>query len=263
LDTESRLAKLGSLVNKESFSAALSLAPGAVAVAKTVSRLADDIIQTFIPAEEQEPVLQFTGDFNIATGDLLTGYYAILGSRDPNFPIPSPLPQLEVRDHRLFVRGQALSGLSYVVLEVRKTTARSRDLAGGTEWDNRLREAEDVAQSLIDDPMVDEAARQSAWAKCLALIKEAQTFLRVEPNFLRNESNQIVKAVYLRCRELVTDPVLERTVYKVGTSRDGIWSPDDRNDRALLGISPDDDLDRDTLSYAEQIVRSREILESP
>src|ERR1043166_1712057 len=45
LDKENRLATLASLVNKDSFAAALSLAPGSVAVAKTVSALASDIIQ--------------------------------------------------------------------------------------------------------------------------------------------------------------------------------------------------------------------------
>ena len=260
LDKENRIAQLGSLVNKESFSAALSLAPGGIAIAKTVSALANDIIQTFIPAEEQEPVLQFTGDFNLATGDLAAGYYAILGSRDAENPIPSPLPALEVRDHRLLAGGRPLSGLSYVIIEVRKTPVRSRDLGTGTPWDERLREAEDVAQSLIDDPLVDDAARQGAWTKCRALIKEAQTFLRAEPNYLRAEAELIVKACYLRCSELVKEPVRERHAALAPAAREAAWLPDERADRALLGIGAGESLEGEALAYADDVVKARDLL---
>lgn len=260
LDKENRIAQLGSLVNKESFSAALSLAPGGAAIARTVSALANDIIQTFIPAEEQEPVLQFTGDFNLATGDLAPGYYVILGSRDADHPIPSPLPALEVKDHRLLAGGQPLSGLSYVIVEVRKTSARSRDLGVGTDWENRLREAEDIAQSLMDDPFVDNDARQTAWTKCRTLIKEAQTFLREEPNYLRGEAERIVKVTYLRCRELVTEPVLERHRVAGRGGAGTVWLPDNRADRQFLDIGQDEVLERDALAYAEEVMKARDVL---
>jgi hypothetical protein len=260
LDKENRLAKLGSLVNKESFAAALSLAPGSAAVAKVVSSLADDIIQSFIPAEEQEPILQFTGDFNLATGGLLPGYYAILGSRDKDHPIPSKLNTLDVRDNRLFLEGRPLSGVSYVIIEVRKTSARSRDLGMGTEWDNRLREAEEAAQGLVDDPFANNEARHDGWTKCKALIKEAQTFLRAEPNYLRAEAELIVKATYLRCRECVTEPVLERSR---GTRRGAVgnvWLPDEISDRQFLEIGAGDDLEREASAYASEIIQTRETL---
>jgi len=260
LDKENRIAQLGALINKESFAAALSLAPGSVAIAKTVSSLADDIIQTFIPAEEQEPVLQFTGDFNLATGDLAPGYYVILGSRDTDHPIPSPLPVLEVKDYRLLAGGRPVSGLSYVIIEVRKTSVRSRDLGIGTDWDTRLREAEDIAQSLMDDPLANNDARQDAWTKCRTLIKEAQTFLRAEPNYLRAEAERIVRATYLRCRELVTEPALER--HRVaGRGGDGtVWLPDNRADREFLDICADEVLERDALAYAHEVMEARDAL---
>lgn len=260
LDKENRLAKLASLVNNESFSAALSLAPGSVAVAKTISALAEDIVRAFIPAEEQEPVLQFTGDFNLATGDLAPGYYVIIGSRDADHPIPSPLPALEVKDHRLLAGGRPLSGLSYVIVEVRKTSVRSRSLGVGTDWDIRLCEAEDIAQSLIDDPFVDNDARQSAWAKCRNLVKEAQTFLRAEPNYLRVEAERIVKATYLRCRELVTEPVLERHRVAGQGGDETVWLPDDYADRQFLEIGADEVLERDALAYADDVVKARDTL---
>ena len=258
LDRQNRIAQLGSLVNKESFSAALSLAPGSILVAKTIGALADDIIQTFIPAEEQKPVLQFTGDFNLATGDVGAGYYVILGSRDADHPIPSPTPALEVKDQRLLAGGRPVSGLSYVIIEVRKTSVRSRDLGAGTDWDARLREAEDLAQSLVDDPLAGEDARKTAWAKCLALLKEAQTFLRSEPNYLRSEAEQIVRASYLRCRELVAEPVRERGL--AGRAFAAAWSPDGAADRRALDIAPDDGLEHDALIYANQVMKAREVL---
>lgn len=257
LDKENRITQLGSLINKESFAAALSLAPGGVAIAKTVSALAGDIIQTFIPAQEQEPVLQFTGDFNLATGGLVQGFYAILGSRDIDHPIPSPLPAFTVTDHRLLADGRVLSGLSYVILEVRKTSARSRDLGVGTDWDDKLREAEDIAQSLMDDPYAETGERQETWAKCRALIKEAQTLLRVELNYLREESEKIVKTTYLRCRELVTEPVLERNQIANPEGDKPIWLPDDRADRQFLEIDADEGLEREALAYADDVAKAR------
>lgn len=263
LDKENRLVKLAALVNKDSFSAVLSLAPGSIAIAKTVSVLAQDIIQTFLPPEEQEPILQFTGDFNLSTQELKSGYYAILGSRDPDNPIPSPLPRLEVKDSRLHSGGQPLSGLSYVIIEVRKTAARSRDLGVGSEWDERLREAEDLAQSLVDDPLAQVDARKTAWQKCLSLMKEAQTFLRAEPNYLRAEAEQILKATYQRCRELVAEPVPERhgSVRRpVGKYAGEVaWLPDDGADRAFLGIAASEDLEQGALAYATEVVRARKL----
>jgi hypothetical protein len=76
---KNRLALLGGLINSDSFFSALSLAPGASAVAKSVAGLADKVLQTFLPAEESKPILEFSGDFNIATATLQDCYYAILG----------------------------------------------------------------------------------------------------------------------------------------------------------------------------------------
>jgi hypothetical protein len=259
VDTENRIAQLGSLVNKESFSAALSLAPGSVLIAKTISALADDIIQTFIPAEAQEPVLQFSGDFNLATAELRPGYYVILGSRDPAHPISAPMPTLEVKDQRLLAGGRPVSGLSYIILEVRKTAVRSRDLGVGSEWDARLREAEDLAQSLLDDPFADDASREEAWTTCRSLLKEAQTFLRAEPNYLRAEAEQIVKAAYLRCRELATAPVAERGLAfaRRGSST---WSPDSAVDRQVLDIGADESLEQGAMAYADDVMKARRTL---
>jgi hypothetical protein len=77
LDKENRLATLSGLINDDSFLASVSLAPGAATVARTVGSLAQKVIQSFVPAEEREPLLQFNGDFNLAVEGLRDGYYVI------------------------------------------------------------------------------------------------------------------------------------------------------------------------------------------
>ena len=63
-------------------------------VAKTLSDLSLKIMQTFIPQKDREPILQFSGDFNLSGEEFLDGYYIILGTRDEQNPIPHPLPEL-------------------------------------------------------------------------------------------------------------------------------------------------------------------------
>jgi hypothetical protein len=96
LDKENRLQALAGLINDDSFVAAVSLAPGGAMVAKTVGGLAQKVITSFMPAEERQPILQFSGDFNLATSELRDGYYAILGTRDAENPLSTPLPTLKI-----------------------------------------------------------------------------------------------------------------------------------------------------------------------
>src|SRR5829696_6705419 len=92
LDQQDRLAALATLINDDAFQSTLSLAPGGSMVAKTVSGLAQKMIQTFMPTEERRPILQFTADFDLATSGVMEGYYIILGSQDPENPLPRTLP---------------------------------------------------------------------------------------------------------------------------------------------------------------------------
>ena len=95
-------------------------------VAKTIGGLAEKVIQTFIPAQEREPVLQFTGDFNLGVDGLKDGYHVILGTRDERNPIPASLPELEVREDGLLASGKRVTQLSYVILDVCRSPARER-----------------------------------------------------------------------------------------------------------------------------------------
>ena len=134
----------------------------------------------------------------------------------------------------------------------------TRDAGIGTDWDARLREAEDTAQSLMDDPLAEDNSRRAAWEKCRALIKEAQIFLRSESNYLRSEAEQIVKACYVRCRELVLEPVRERSRRPGDTG--AAWIPNDYADRQFLDIGLIEDLDREASDHAREVLKLRETL---
>jgi hypothetical protein len=95
LDKENYLRDLSGLINSDSFLATVSLAPGAAMVAKTISGLAGKIIETFVPAEERQPILQFSGEFNLADDGLKDGYYIILGTRDDRNPLPTRSPNFK------------------------------------------------------------------------------------------------------------------------------------------------------------------------
>ena len=260
LDTENRMAALANIINEDSFVAAVSLAPGASTVAKTVSVLAQKIIQAFMPVEERQPILQFSGDFDLTARGMQEGYYVILGSRDERNPLPSPFPKLEVREGELLADGIPPTQLSYVILNIERTEARTRDLNGGAVWDHKLREAENEAQNISQDPLASADERRQAWDKFRYLIREAQVLLRADPNYLRHEAESIIKATYKTCSDLVSAESLER---RFGTSigdASRLWQPDAGSDRAFLGIATDEDLDASLDLYARQVRNARRVL---
>ena len=259
LDKQNRLAMMGGLINDDSFVTALSLAPGAATVAKTLGGLAQKIIQTFIPAEDQEPILNFAGDFNLSTEGLKDGYHVILGTRDERNPIPDPLPALKVREDGLTVDGQRVTQLSYVVLDVRRSPARTREMNDGAPWEAKLSEAEGVAEYVAGDPFAKEEQRREAWEKCKRLIFEARALLLADYNYLKKEAEAICKAAYDRCVKAIVGGEGKRHEGDLVLSGAG-WQPDWRADRAFLGISPDEDLVATLDTYAEQVTQARQIL---
>lgn len=268
LDTQNNLAKLGGLINNDAFLAAISLAPGAAAVAKTVGSLAQSIIQAFIPAQEHQPILQFVGDFNIGetddpqtNGRLWDGYYVILGTRSDDDPLPNPLPRLEVRGDTLLADDMPITQLSYVVLEASRIPLRTRALNQDALWERKLREAELQAREIADDPFADDTARRQAWEKCKALLQEARALLLVDANYAARESDAIYKTVYKSC----ADTIVATTTSIRGTKvpRAAIDTP---LDRSLFGIQPDEDLAGIVAAYAgaaadaETILRANKLL---
>jgi hypothetical protein len=261
IDKENRLALLTNLINDDSFMAAVSLAPGVATAAKTVSGLAQKLVQTFIPAEERQPILQFSGDFNIAAQVLRPGYYAIIGTRDERHPLPIPLPALNVQDGILLADGAPITDLSYVVLEVQSTPARTRDLNNGAPWDEKLREAEAEAQDLAGDLQASDEELKQGWERCRNLIRDARSLLRADLNYLRREADAIANDTYKTVSELLSaEAVTHRSRPTALSVRQ--WRPDSNADREFLGIDPGEDLDESLNEYADQVLASRRVLEA-
>jgi len=261
LDKENRLAQLGSLINSDSFLNVVSLAPGASAVAKTVAQLADKVIQTFIPAEENKALLSFGGDFNLATRQLQEGYYVIIGSKDDQNPLPDSTAKLAVQDRGLLVNGQPATQWSYIVLDVQRTDLRPRELNDGASWDIKLREAEDEAQRVTLNPRATNEEKTQAWNRCSKLIEEAQTLLRADDNFLPKDATNITTAAIHNCQKLVVQD--QSTARGLESSKGGekapafSWSPDLPNTLKALGLDPGMDLEAAMNEYADQLIATR------
>jgi hypothetical protein len=255
LDKENRLAALGGLINDDAFLAAVSLAPGVALAARTLGALSQKILQTFLQPQERQPILQFSGDFNIATGDLRDGYYVLLGTRDERYPLPRPLPPLKVQDGDLFADGRPVTQWSYVVLDVRCLECRTRDLNDGAPWAAKLRQAEAVAQRLANDPLADAGERQRAQDECRDLLKEAQLLLLADANYLDGEARCIIKAAYAECSQQILGAGPQPV------SKGLAQAPPGRSaDRAWLGIPADEDLNAVRARYAEQVAAARRVI---
>lgn len=246
VDQQDRLAALSALINHDGFQSILSFAPGAGMVAKTVSSFASRMIETFIPINEQQPILEFTADFNLASEDVVDGYYVILGSQDAANPLPRPLPEVEVRDGEVLLDGQPVSQYSYVVIEVHRVAARTRDLNDGAPWDSKLREAEDEAQL----PGGDEKA---TWEKCRGLIRDAQTLLRADPNYLRDEADAIILSALTTCK---------RRLHLEEQTRGKSTAPSARKvtakDLTMVALPADLDVPAVLGAYAEDVMAARD-----
>jgi hypothetical protein len=259
LDKENHLAALGGLINDDTFLAAISLAPGAAMVARTVGSLSQKILQTFIGPEERKPILQFSGDFNIADG-LLEGYYIILGTRDPQHPIPNPLPTLEVVDGFLLADGARVTQLSYIIFDIKAVPARTRYLNEGAMWDAKLRHAEAISSGVAGNPLLTQEERKQSWRNCINSLKEAQVMLLADHNYLSNEAQDIIKAAYTDCYMQVFGERTTRSALSPKATHFELEKV--RADREMLNITPDEDLLNTLDRYAEQVAESRRIIQT-
>ncbi len=259
LDKKNRLVDLAGLINSDAFLAAVSLAPGAAMVAQTIGGLSEKIIQTFLEPTEQQPILQFNGDFNIPANDLQDGYYVILGTRDADNPLPSPVPPLSIVNGELLADRQPLTRLSYVVLDVRVLAARTRGLNDGAVWAEKLRQAEGVAQRLAADPFAGDDEQRQAWLECKGLIKEAQLLLTADTNYLPDEADKIIKDAFERCRKQIYGEG-ERVIMRGEKGLESLDATAVTADRQFLGIDPGEDLTATLGRYAEQVAEARRIL---
>ncbi len=256
LDKKNRLVDLAGLINSDAFLTAVSLAPGTALVAKTIGSLSQKLIQTFLEPAEQQPILQFNGDFNIPANDLRDGYYVILGTRDPANPLPSPMPTLSVAGGGLLADGKPISQLSYVILDVRVLPARKRDLNDGAVWADKLRQAEESAQRLAADPFARAEERTQLWDECKLLIKEAQLLLAADPNYLSQEAGNIIRDSFERCCK----QIFESDSRSIVLEAKGTSSLDLAADKRFLGIDSGEDLTASLRQYAQQVTTARQIL---
>jgi hypothetical protein len=246
VDQQDRLAPLSALINDDTFQSVLSFAPGAGMIAKTVSSFARRMIETFVPMDEQLPILEFTADFNLASDDVADGYYVILGSRHEANPLPRPLPQAVVRDGELLLDGQPVTQYSYVVLDIRRVPVRTRGLNDGAPWETKLREAEDEAQLPAGDT-------NSSWEKCRGLLREAQTLLRADPNYLRDEADAIILSALSTCkRRLYLD---EQTRGKATVAAAGKVTA---KDLKTIALPADLNVPEVLSGYADDVMAARE-----
>jgi hypothetical protein len=257
LDRENRLGDLAGLINSDSFWSAISLAPAAALVARTLSNLAQKVIQTLLPVQESVPILQFNGDFHLGGEGLVEGYYVILGTTDANHPLPSPYEKLLVHNGMLLRNDVLVSELSYVVLNLYCTEVRTREMNGGALWDSKLREAEDEVESLLNNPLSTTAELSQGWQKCVGLLREAQVLIRNDPNYLTSEAENIIRASFARCEELVRQRGYDvRSGGEVSTGHG--WTIDTSPDRMTLGVPSDNEMmDNLLYLYAQQVVEAR------
>ena len=196
LDKENRLASLTGLINDGAFVSAVSFVPGGPAVAKTVGKLAQKIVDSFLSSSERQPILQFAADFNLDTGELSDAYYVILGTRDEDHPLPRPLPRLEVKERELLADGIPVRNLSFIILDVATVPARTKDVFPRGPWYERLSRADTLATRIANNPFSSDKERRKTWDECLKLIEEAHALLAVDSLFLPKEAKAIIQEAY-------------------------------------------------------------------
>src|SRR5215831_18153810 len=187
---------------------------------------------------------------------------AVYHNRDKlkRYPIPRPLPELQVQDGALLADGRPVTQLCYVVLDVLCTSARTRDLNDGASWDAKLRQAEAVAARVAGNPLASDDEKKQSWKEFLSLLKEAQVLLLADANYLRSEAMAICKAAFAACYDDIYGVKASRQVLGPGAQRPAAAQPDPRPDRAFLGISLDEDLAATLRDYAESVAETRRVL---
>ena len=258
VDTKNYLKDIVGLIADKNLLSIVSLAPGAAMVAKTLGGLTEKMISTFVPAEQRKPILQFSGDFDLASEGLKEGYYVILGSHVQSNPLPTKPPALKVVEGGgLLVDDQPVTELSYVILKVRCTRSIRDRLMEQSTWYKKLVEARRLANDYADNPFAetDSARKKEYWEKqCLPLIREARALLTEDENFLAVEVDLVYRQVYKECLDIITS----KAATKAPLARSS-WQPDSAADRKFLGISQDEDLDARLGEYAEQVYKARKV----
>lgn len=246
LDTKNGLRTFAQLANDDDLLSVVSLAPGAAAVAKTVSSLATKVIDRFMAPGDKVPVLQFVGDFSIVGGRVNEGYYVILGSGQGGKSLPSPLPQqadLSFEGAELLWHDNPVTDWSYLVLEVDVVPTRGRALAGGEAWAKKLDEADALSRKIENDPFASTDRRRDVSTRCRELVFNADTLFGASPLFLPSERTAIIRRAYTDVRARVFPEGLAADLGAPG-------GPFPQDDLARLGVVSQAELAEEASKYA-------------
>lgn len=249
LDSENRLSQLTKLIDDEKFTSALSLAPGALAAAKTVSTLAKGVLDAFLPGDGKTPILQFSKDFVVTEG-IAPGRYAILGSENKSNPLPKE-PKLSLNGIELQHNGSPVTNLSYVVLEIRTSPARTAELAKDATWYKKLQAAKRVASDFSQDPFLDENKKKAAWTECSQLIREAHALIHDDPLYIEAEATKIINEAW---------DTVKSFIFPARTATLGAPPVLDSETRRLLAATSLGEISKRAESYRAEAEESRSLL---
>ncbi len=258
VDSKNYLKSIANLISSGSLLTTISLSPGATAAATAIGGLANKLINAFMP-ESSQPILRFSGDFNLIAEGLKEGYYVILGSHSKNNPLPTSQPRLEIKEGGiLYADGKPVNDLSYVIFRV-GVIKSIRDLFKGTSpWRAKLEEAKRLVNEYLDAPNADKSAAkmQELWDKqCLPTLREARALLSTDANFLNSEIEAIYYSAYHECSELIKNHAT-RGISKF------TWRPDPQVDRKFLAVPKTEDMNARLSEYAEKLNESRKVLKA-
>lgn len=210
-----------------------------------------------VGAEARQTILSLVGDFQLLAG-LRPGTYAILGTVDAARPLPDAemLKRLELRQGSLWLDDKPVTDYSYVLLEVTAYGARTRVLARGTAWDEKLREAE-ILVSEAESGLLDEAERIEAKQRWKDLLREARRLLAADPHYLPREADDIYKQAATGSDKFGGQRGPRGLRGHQGASD---VPPDVLNDLTELGLDAEEDIAATLTRYAQQAAETRRAL---
>lgn len=262
VNTQNYLKEVLALITDKDLLVPISIAPGAAIVARTVGNLAEKLLSALMPQEARQPILQFSGEFDLADEGLKEGFYIILGSHRPENPLPSRIDTLEVgKGGDLLIRGKSVTQLSYVILKVGCIKAIRDRFTSDNPWRSKLQEVRRLATDYAGDPFASPDANQKKefWEKeCLPRLREASALLKSDPNFLDSEIELIYRSAHRECIELIT--AKDTTRKSARQSLADTWQPDEQADLKFLGIPVEENLDSKLAQYAEQLYKARKTI---
>lgn len=244
LDRENAFGQMTSLINDRSFISAVGISAEAAGVAKSVGIISQKILSTFLTEEQKKPILSFSGNFQIASGDLQAGMYAIIGSQDDDYPLPDNYDGLRISDGRLFLGDEPMRNVSYVVIEIGRTSTRGESGASDSRWLKLLRSAKNDIDSAVENLLSEGEDLRIAYKNARTKIGQARVLLLSDENYLPAERDAIIKSTVAYCNDAVQTASVSWRSKKGHSYAEAIEEGSLPQEASLrnLGIHPDDDI---------------------